>query len=130
MKFNAKNIFIIDGAGALLSALFTGIILPFYSELLGIPVSILHFLSLLPFIYAIYSMTCYWFVTLIKRWMLSTIIAGNILYCLISAAVIFFLENITLWGQALLAAEILVICIVVAIEFSVYRNFRKIYPIK
>ncbi len=46
MKLNEKNIFLFDGAGALLSAILTGVLLPLYADLLGLSVGVLYILAL------------------------------------------------------------------------------------
>lgn len=126
LNLNDRNIFLLDGIGALLSACFTGLILVRYSLFLGISVSVLQSLALLPVAYAVYSLSCYFFVSKTKPWMLLTIISANLLYCLISAAIIIFRDRITWRGKLLLTAEIVVVSLVVFLETSVYRKNK--YP--
>lgn len=122
MRLNEKNIFLLDGIGAILSACFTGLILIRYSLFLGINVSTLQNLALLPTVYAFYSLSCYFFASKTKPWMLLTIIGANLFYCLISLSLILFRERITWRGQLLLAAEIIVVLLVVLLEFNIYRK--------
>lgn len=124
MRLNEKNIFLLDGIGAVLSACFTGLILIRYSLFLGINVSTLQNLALLPTIYAFYSLSCYFFASKTKPWMLLTVIGANLFYCLISLGLILFRERITWRGQLLLAAEIIVVLLVVLLEFNVYRKIK------
>lgn len=124
MRLNEKNIFLLDGIGAVLSACFTGLILIRYSLFLGINVSTLQTLASLPTIYALYSLSCYFFVSKTKPWMLLTIIGANLFYCLISLSLILFREHITWRGQLLLALEIIIILLVVLLEFNVYRKIK------
>ncbi len=124
MCLNQKNIFILDGVGAILSACFTGLILTRYSLFLGINVSLLQSLALIPATYAIYSLSCYFFITKTKPWMLLTVIYANLSYCLISAAIIFFRERITSTGRLLLTVEVIIILLVVLIEFKIYRKIK------
>lgn len=98
MRLSERSIFLLDGIGALLSACFTGLILIRYSFFLGINVSTLQNLAILPTTYAIYSLSCYFFVSKTKPWMLLTIIGANLFYCLISLGLIFFRERITWRG--------------------------------
>lgn len=67
MRLNQKNIFLLDGIGAVLSACFTGLILTRYS---------------------------------------------------------LFRDRITSLGKTLLAAEIIIILLVVFVEIKVYRKFK------
>lgn len=124
MRLNQKNIFLLDGIGAILSACFTGLILIRYSLFLGINVSTLQSLALLPTMYALYSLSCYFFVSKTKPWMLLTIIGANLFYCFISLGLILFRARITWRGQLFLTAEIIVVLLVVLLEFNVYRKIK------
>ncbi|UXR63703.1 hypothetical protein EZJ49_11540 [Bdellovibrio bacteriovorus] len=123
MKYlNGKTVFLFDGVGALLSLLLTGFILPHFSELLGVPRHILYCLALFPLLYSIFSLSCFFLATRTKLWMLKSIIAANTGYCLISALLIFTYPELTLWGRIVLAAEILVVLGVIAIEIKILRD--------
>jgi hypothetical protein len=125
MKLNAKNIFLIDGIGAILSTVSTGLVLSFFTILTGIPISVSSALASLGLVFAIYSFSCYAIVKQIKPWMLAAIIIANVSYCLI-ATIIAFTINVTHWGQVYFIAEVLIVVGVVIIELSVYRQaFRK-----
>ena len=124
MGLNQKNIFLLDGIGATLSACFTGLILTRYTLFLGLNVSLLQSLAIIPAIFALYSFSCYFFVTRVKPWMLMFIICGNLTYCLISLALIVFRDRITWRAQVLLGAEVLIVFLVVLLELRVYRNFK------
>jgi len=124
MRLNDRNIFLVDGLGALLSATFTGLMLTRYSLFLGINVATLQALSLLPLAFSIYSFGCYFLIKRTKPWMLLAIIAVNSLYCLISLAIILFREKITWRGQTLLSAEIVVILFVIFLELKIYRSLK------
>ena len=122
MNLNRRNIFLFDGLGAIASFVLTGLVLPSFSELLGLPASVLYGWAAFPFVYAIYSLSCYRFVREITSWMLLTVISGNLLYCVVSGVVISSIESITVAGRILLIAEILVVLGVVAIEWTVYKK--------
>lgn len=126
MRLNEKNIFLLDGIGAIISACFTGLILIRYSLFLGISVSILQSLAMLPVVYAIYSLSCYFFISKTKPWMLFTIIGANLFYCLISLSLILFRERITWRGKLVLAAEIVVVLCIVFVEFKIFQKFKRI----
>lgn len=119
---NEKNIFLFDGIGAVLSLIFTALVLPLLSDSIGIPVGILRCLAVLPLVYAIYSFSCYHFPEKTKSWMLLTIIAANLFYCVVSAALMYGLESVTLWGRLVLMAEIGIVLAVVAIELRVHHR--------
>ena len=126
MFSNEKNIFLIDGIGAFLSFIFTGLLLPVFSVSVGIPIFILHNLAFLPLAYTAYSFCCYTMTKKIKPWMLLTLICANIFYCILSGAIIFALDSLTGWGQFLLIAEILAVLAVVMIELNVYLRITKL----
>lgn len=122
MNFDKKNIFLLDGVGAIASAIFTGVLLPLFSNALGLPTPILNGLACFPLVYGLFSLGCYWLTQETKNWMLLGIITGNIIYCFVSFSLVFLYVDITRWGQSVLIAEVLVILGVVAIELKVYRK--------
>lgn len=125
MRFlNERNVFLLDGLGALASAYFTGQILPRFTLFLGINFSLLKTLALIPTVYAIYSLSIFLFFKKPKPWMLMTIICGNLLYCLVDLGLILFHDRITWRAQALLSAEIIIILLVVFLEYKVYRKIK------
>lgn len=117
-----RNIFLLDAIGAVVSATVTGLVLPMFSEWIGLPLSFLYFLAAFPLVYGIYSLSCYWFVKAIRPWMLLTIVIANLAYCLISGAVLLAFPGLTIWGGLFLTSEILIIFLVVALELKVYRK--------
>lgn len=125
LNFNKRSIFLFDAVGALLSAMLSLVILPNFSELLGLPKEYLHALGIFPIIYGAYSLSCYFLIKKYHPLLLLGIIAANLLYCLISVGLIIFYKSLTGMGQALLFAEILVILFVVTVELKVYKkSFR------
>jgi hypothetical protein len=118
-----KTIFLVDGMGAVVSFLFTSLLLPIFSSELGLPLKTIYFLAVFPFLYACCSLGIYFFIKEIKKWMLTFIIGCNCFYCLVSVAVMSGSETITGWGIALLCAEILVIFLIVAAEIQVRRQY-------
>ena len=122
MSLNSRSVFLLDGTGALLSMILTGLILPYFSDWLGLPAPLLRSLAIIPSMYAIYSFYCYKRIRIIQPWMLAAIMLANLGYCALSSLLIFTLDSITLWGQLLLAGEILAVAIVIAIEFRIYKD--------
>jgi hypothetical protein len=119
---NDRTIFLLDGIGALLSLTFTGLILPHFSEIVGISKNLIYILAIFPAIYTIYSLTCYFFIKPTKPWMLLTIIFGNLIYCLVSCTLILFHETLTFIGKSLFFGEILIVLAVIALELKIYRK--------
>nr|BFD62830.1 hypothetical protein BdHM001_15110 [Bdellovibrio sp. HM001] len=118
-KLTSRTVFLFDGLGALLSLILTGIFLPFFSEQIGLPRHVLYILASFPLVYSIFSLGCYYLAKETARWMLKTIISANSGYCLLSGIILLTYADITIWGQAILLAEILVILAVVGIELKV-----------
>lgn len=123
MSINERNIFLLDGIGACVSAIFTGITLPFISDWIGLSPSVLFALAAFPTIYAIYSLNCYKIAKTVKPWMLKTIIFGNTLYCFVSTAVMLSFPSLTNWGRLLLIGEIIVLILVIGFEIKIYKKF-------
>ncbi len=119
-----RNIFLIDGSGAALSALVTGIILPFYSDFFGAPPHLLYTLALFPICYSIYSFSCFFYAKQIRPWMVLTIMFANIFYCFLSGAFIFYLKDLTHWGLIFFISEILVIFCIAELELKIYQNMK------
>lgn len=121
-NLNNRNIFLFDGIGAAVSNAFTALILPLYSELIGLSANFLYSLAILPFVFMMYSFCIYFLAQEIKSLMLSGIIVANLMYCLISVSVIAFHNGITVWGKYLLLIEIVIVLVVVIIELKVYKK--------
>lgn len=122
---NDRTIFLLDGIGALGSLTFTGLVLPHFSEALGLSKNLIYTLAIFPAVYTIYSLTCYFVIKSTKPWMLLTIILGNLIYCLVSAALILVHETLTFPGKSLLFAEILVVLAVITLELKIYRKLPR-----
>jgi hypothetical protein len=122
---NDRTIFLLDGIGALVSLTVTGLILPHFSEILGLSKNLIYILAVFPAIYTLYSFGCYVLTKTTKPWMLLTIITGNLIYCLVSASLILLMETLTLPGKTLLFGEILIILAVIALELRIYRKLPR-----
>lgn len=114
-----RSVLLIDGIGAAVSALVTGLILPLFSEQLGLPPHILYSLAALALVFMIFSLFCYFIAREVGVWMLRVIIFANLTYCVISAGLTFFYAGVTSLGQAVLCAELLIVLFVVAFEIRV-----------
>ena len=56
---NPKKLFLLDGLGAILSAILLGVVLVNQQALFGIPKPTLYFLASLPCLFAVYDFYCY-----------------------------------------------------------------------
>lgn len=120
---SSKKIFLIDGIGALLTALILLVVLYPLSEQFGMPRSTLIFLALLAITFCIFSSSCY--VLSPQKWkpFLSVIILANILYCMLtSALLVYHYSRLTLLGFAYFSIEILVIILLVVFELKYLKT--------
>jgi len=114
---------LLDGLGGLLTALMLCLVLPSVHEHIGLPPRTLVNLGLCGAVCGAYSLSCYRFVT--TRWRLALgIVAGaNVVYCVVSAAVVGVQwRALTTLGLAYFAGEIIVILSLVALELAVLKR--------
>ena len=125
-KFSStpKNIFILDGIGATLSAFLLGVILVRFEPIFGMPLTPLYILASIAIMLATYSFSCYFILT--DNWnsaFMKVIVIANLLYCCLSMTmVIYFFEELTIWGITYFLLEILVTCGLNIIEKQVYSK--------
>lgn len=120
LTLNPKKLFLIDGLGAFLTAFLVGIVLRIFEDAFGMPQKHLCVLSILACIFAVYSMSCYFFVG--KNWpiYLKIIAVANLMYCLLTAVLVMLLyQQITILGIIYFIGEILIILGLVYVELSV-----------
>lgn len=121
-NMSAKNLFLLDAAGALLSALMLGLVLPYYQEFFGIPLSALRLLAIPPVVFLVYDLVVW---SRIKsnhgRW-LRIIALANLAYCVFSLGIAYqHAEVMTLWGKGYLVGEILVVVLLAIWELRAAR---------
>ncbi len=120
LSLNSKNLFLIDGLGALLTAFLVGIVLRMFEDAFGMPSKFLTILSILACAFALYSMSCYFFVGKNWRTYLKIIAVANLMYCLLTAVLVMLLyQQITILGIIYFIGEILIILGLVYVELSV-----------
>jgi hypothetical protein len=110
VKVNNTNIFLVDGLGALTSAVMLGVVLPLFEKLIGMPNAILYALALIALCFAAYSLSCYFIIKpRAGRW-LKGIVLANFLYCLVTALLVaYFFEEMTTLGIGYFLVEIIII---------------------
>ena len=120
---NPKNLFILDGFGALLSAFLLGVVLVQFESIFGIPRSTLYILAALPCLFVLYDVLGYRSKNTSQY--LQGIARLNIGYSMVSLAFAFYhAEVITLLGWGYLVSEIFIILSLARIEFAVARRIN------
>ncbi|MFT4750359.1 MAG: hypothetical protein ACJA0J_001288 [Bdellovibrionota bacterium] len=116
---NPHKLFLFDGLGAVLSAVFLGLLLPYFNEYIGMSLTHLYVLAGLAVVFAVYSLSCYFF--RVEKWrsFMLGIAVVNLSYCGLTIFLLFSnWFTITGWGAAYFMAEIIVIVLLVSLEFQ------------
>ena len=118
-----KNIFLIDAVGALLTFTLLFLVLRTFNSLFGLSKTSFEYLSLLAFIFFLYSITCFFLAKNNWKLYLKIICTANTLYCiLIFGILIGNYENISMLGVAYFLGEIAVIAGLVFFEIKTIRK--------
>lgn len=116
---NPKLLFLIDGLGALLSALFLGIILVHFEDIFGMPQAVLYPLAGVACLFAVYSLCCY--VLVRRRWAVFfwIIALANVLYaCATLGLLVIQHDALTCWGWGYFVLELGIIGGLVGLEIK------------
>jgi FtsH-binding integral membrane protein len=117
-----RALFLVDGVGALVTALLVGVVLPTLGEHIGTPRPVLRALALTAAVFAAYSLTCA--ATRPTRWpgYLRGIALANAGYCLVTAALLIrFSATLQALDWLYFVGEIVVVCALVTLELRVAR---------
>jgi len=118
-----KKVFLIDGFGALLTALLLFFVLRTFNTFFGLSKSTFEYLSLLALAFSVYSFCCFFLIASIWKPYLRIICIANILYCLLTLGIVFYYyRSISVFGIAYFLGEITVICVIVFLEISIIKN--------
>ena len=116
---NSKKLFLIDGLGAMFSAtLYTLVLANFYS-FFGIPIKELYFLGFLAVIYATYSFTCY--IKDLNHWQsfMKAIAIANLFHCCLTIGLlIYYYQQITMWGMLYFIGEFMIVIPLAILELK------------
>lgn len=126
LKESPKNIFLIDGMGALITFLSLFGIAFWLQEYFGMPKIVLSGLAILAFFYCVYAFSCYFllfdkFGKAVKKWQsfLKVIIAANSLYgAMLFFLLIYFYQSITILGFTYFTFEISILTVLVILEMK------------
>jgi hypothetical protein len=112
-----KTIFLVDGLGAFVTSSLLFLVLMKFQEYFGMPSEVLSLLSVIAFIFSIYSILCFLFLK--ENWglFLKVIMVANLLYCFLSIGiVIYYYSVLTAFGLTYFLVEIAVVVGLVLIE--------------
>ena len=122
MSLNDRNIFLLDGIGAAMSAAATGIMLPLFSDQIGMPTLQLQLLGLIGLVLVGYSLNCYFVIKRTTSRMLLAIIVANSIYAALAVFIAFRVSTLTTLGQAYFFTEALIIGGIILLETRIYRQ--------
>lgn len=123
---NPKQLFLVDGFGALLSIFLLGFVLVKLEPIFGIPKNTLYFLAFLPCLFTIYDFYCYTKLKNKRSIYLKGIAYANLIYCILSIALaLFHFDKITYLGWGYIAIEILILIYLATLEI---KTAHKIVP--
>lgn len=115
-----KNLFLLDGLGAILSAFLLGIVLVKFESYFGIPKKTLYFLAALPCFFMIYDFFCYFKIKKKLGKFLKVIAIVNLLYCCLSIGMaIYHQQVITNLGWIYIIGEIIIVMALAIVELKV-----------
>ncbi len=107
--FKPDKVFLIDGIGAAISAILLLLLIAPFESFFGFPAFAAINLALLPVIFSIYSLSCYWSKPKSAIY-LKIIAVANIFYCLLSLGLmIHYFHQLTLFGLLYFLIEKLIV---------------------
>ncbi|CAM1372924.1 hypothetical protein [Tenacibaculum xiamenense] len=125
-KISPKNLFLIDGIGALCSAFFLGIIFTQFNKLVGIPISSLYVLASIPCFFALLDAYFYFNSKRKSHINLRVIALFNFLYCIISLILVaIHRDKLTYLAWAYILLELSIICVLIFCELKVAKQLSK-----
>jgi hypothetical protein len=118
MKINPKHLFLIDGIGAILSAISLGVVLVMFDQFFGMPRTTLYVLAIFPCFFAGYDFLC----LILKPPGVSNYLKGfaamNFFYCLLSVGAVWLHHNdLTVYGWIYFIGEVIIVVLLSFVEF-------------
>ncbi len=115
-----KNLFLIDGLGALLSIFLLGFVLVKLEPYFGIPVSTLYILAGLPVFFALYDLYCYLKEPENTSAFLKGIAILNLSYCVLSIGFAIHHSNVIKnLGWVYIILEVLILIVLATIQLRI-----------
>lgn len=110
MQIKPRNLFLIDGLGAILSAVMLGVVLVALNSYIGLSSNTLYILAVIPIFFALYDFVVY--LVNSKNWRpyLRIIAIANLLYCVFSIVILFtHLDSLKLLGWIYFVGELIIV---------------------
>ena len=123
IKSHPKYLFVVDAIGAIVSAFLLFFVLRTFYQNFGISKTALNKLSLIAFLFSIYSASCFFLLKNIWKPFLFFIGFLNLGYCFLTSVVV--LDNyqtITMLGFTYFVTEIILILLLAIVELKSSRN--------
>jgi hypothetical protein len=119
-KATLRQLFLIDGIGALVSTVSLGVLLVQFNVYIGMPIPVLYLLAGIAALFALYSWSCFFFLKQNKPAYLRAIALANLSYaCLTTGLMVYYASLLTPLGFGYFIIEILILFGLVYIELSV-----------
>jgi hypothetical protein len=119
-RISSAYVFLIDGLGALLTAVSIHLLATFFLDWVGLPAEVLRILTLVALMMAVYSFFCHLIVKGNKRKWLLVIIVANLLYVLATAVLlIIYHDRLKLPGLIYFLSEFVVVFVLVRWEAKI-----------
>jgi len=117
-----RTLLLLDGFGAIISAILLGIVLVHFQPYFGMPVKTLYFLAALPCCFAIYDFVCYLRVSKNIGFYLELIAIVNLLYCCLSIGLaVYHAAELTSLGWSYIIIEVIVVVGLSLVELKAAR---------
>ena len=114
-----KQLFLLDGLGALLTAFLLGIVLVRLEPVIGMPAHLLYMLSAVACVFAVYSFSNVLFPKANWRPYLIAIAIANLVYCCLTLGLMIYLRHeLSTLGKVYFTLEIAVIIGLVSMELK------------
>ena len=125
-KINPRTLFLVDGVGALVSAVMLGVVLVQLEPLIGMPRRVLYVLALIPCFFMVYSFLCFLKPPQNWKFFMRMIAIANLSYCALTLGLVIYLfPQLTVLGFTYFILEIIVVVTLVIIELKTASHFPK-----
>lgn len=124
-KLSPKKLFMLDGGGALLSAVLLGGVLPHYESFFGMPATALYLLAAFPILFLCFDVVSYFRYPKNSRLALRMVAGMNLGYCLISVGcLIHHYPRLTKFGLTYFFLELLVVVFLAVLELKMANKLQ------